>query len=602
MNLNQKSDDKLISKLFFSMLPVQVLIFAMGSINTIVDGIIAGRFIDAEAIGIVGLYFPMVNLMNAVGYTLLGGTAVLCGRYMGRCELDKRDGVFSLTLTVTFIAGAVLSAASLLLPGVVATMLGAQGELKDGLVLYIMGYGIGILPMLLAQQLAAFLQMELQTVRGYIGVAGMIVSNVALDILLVGVLDKGILGLALATTLSNLTYFLILVPYYFTSKAQMRYSLKNVLWADFGELIKIGFPGALLVLCLAVRGMIINRVLLTYAGTDGLSALSSFNLVSGFFIAYCLGNGAVVRILVSVFIGEEDRAAIKKTLKIVLTKGLAIGIIFAAAVFALSPVLTALFFPDRTAVVYHLAYQLFAIYAFCIPLVLICPVITNYLQAVGRNLFVNITSVFDGFFSMLIPALILAPIMGAMGVWISNPIGIVLTILTVPVFVICHLKRMPRSLDDWLFLEPDFGVPAEDVLDISIHDTEEVGLTSERIQSFCEGHGLGKKAAYYSALCLEEMAGNVVEHGFTADTKKHSLNTVVVFKSGEITLRIKDNCKPFNPTEFVELISDKDRMDNIGIRIVFALADDVNYQNLLGLNVLTIKIKEADTGHYMMNN
>ena len=40
--------DKLISRLFFSMLPVQMLLFAMGYINTIVDGTIAGRFIGSR--------------------------------------------------------------------------------------------------------------------------------------------------------------------------------------------------------------------------------------------------------------------------------------------------------------------------------------------------------------------------------------------------------------------------------------------------------------------------------------------------------------------------------------------------------------------------
>ena len=34
----------------------------------------------------------------------------------------------------------------------------------------------------------------------------------------------------------------------------------------------------------------------------------------------------------------------------------------------------------------------------------------------------------------------------------------------------------------------------------------------------------------------------------------------------------------------------KDPCTNIGIRLVYGLADKVDYQNLLGLNVLTIKM------------
>jgi hypothetical protein len=59
-------------------------------------------------------------------------------------------------------------------------------------------------------------------------------------------------------------------------------------------------------------------------------------------------------------------------------------------------------------------------------------------------------------------------------------------------------------------------------------------------------------------------------------------------------LRLKDDCVPFDPAEFAELVAGKDNFDNMGIRMVYKIADDVSYQNLLGLNVLTIVIKEED--------
>ncbi len=332
----KNNSDKLLSRLFFGMLPVQIMIFAMGAINTIVDGAMAGRYIDASAVGVIGLYYSMVEIMTAVGSVLLGGTAVLCGRYMGRGESKSTEGIFSLNLTVTLIVGAVLTAVSLLVPGPLAVLLGANEELKGALVTYIVGYGIGILPMLFAQQLAAFLQMERQSLRGYVGIAGMIISNVVLDVVLVAVLDMGIWGLALATSFSNLVYFLILVPYYFTARAQLHYSFANILWKDLWPLIKIGFPGAMLVFCIALRYMVINRLLLQYAGSDGLSAMSSFNMVCGIFIAYCLGNGAIVRMLISVFVGEEDKISMRKTLRLVFTKGMALSVVVAAVIFAIS--------------------------------------------------------------------------------------------------------------------------------------------------------------------------------------------------------------------------------------------------------------------------
>ena len=57
---------------------------------------------------------------------------------------------------------------------------------------------------------------------------------------------------------------------------------------------------------------------------------------------------------------------------------------------------------------------------------------------------------------------------------------------------------------------------------------------------------------------------------------------------------IKDDCVPFDPGERLKMTSDEsigeDPMKNIGIRMVYKIAKEVQYQNVLGLNVLTLKI------------
>lgn len=592
---NRTSGNKMIGKLFFNMLPVQILIFAIGSVNSIVDGAMAGRFIDSSSVGVVGLYYSMVNIINAAGSVLLGGTAVLCGRFMGRGDIEETEGVFSLDMSLTFIGGAFFTLISLMFPGYLADILGADTAHRAALIKYIIGYAIGIIPMLFSQQIAAFLQLERQSRRGYIGIAGMTVSNVFFDIVLVGSLRMGIFGLALATSLSNIVYFFIIAPYYLTKKAQLHFNIKKILWRLAPSLLKIGFPGALLVFCIAIRGMVINRILLKYSGSDGLSAMASFSMVCGLLIAFCLGNGSVVRMLVSVFVGEEDRDSIKQLFSVLATKALALSALVALAILLLSKTLAGIFFPDPDTEVYILTYRLFMIYALCIPMILICQVQTNYLQAMGHTLFVNFISVFDGFFSMVIPSLILAPILGALGVWLANPIGIILTILTVPLYRVIRLRRIPRTHDDLMFFMPDFGIGPEDSLFIDIKDNDALSQAAVKVQEFCADHEMEQRSAYYSALCLEELAGNVIIHGFSEDGKTHSLTVLVISRSNSVILRIKDDCRPFDIREMAEIVRQQDDpFANIGIRMVYSIADDVNYRNLLGLNILTIEIHDRD--------
>ena len=86
------------------------------------------------------------------------------------------------------------------------------------------------------------------------------------------------------------------------------------------------------------------------------------------------------------------------------------------------------------------------------------------------------------------------------------------------------------------------------------------------------------------------MAGNIVEHGFDKDKKKHTILVRVVYNPKSLLLRIKDDCVPFDPEEHRDIFDTSDACSNIGIRMVYKIADDIDYQYIFGLNVLTMKI------------
>ena len=86
------------------------------------------------------------------------------------------------------------------------------------------------------------------------------------------------------------------------------------------------------------------------------------------------------------------------------------------------------------------------------------------------------------------------------------------------------------------------------------------------------------------------MVVNVIDHGFTKDKKDHSVDVRVVCKDDEVIIRIKDDCVPFDPQERNHIAEGGDASSNIGIRMVFSIAKSIRYQNLFGLNALTIRI------------
>ena len=73
------ADSKIITRLFFRLLPVQIILVAIGSINSIIDGMIAGKLIGPLALSVIGLYIPVIKLIDTVNAVLVGGSQILCG-------------------------------------------------------------------------------------------------------------------------------------------------------------------------------------------------------------------------------------------------------------------------------------------------------------------------------------------------------------------------------------------------------------------------------------------------------------------------------------------------------------------------------------------
>ena len=152
------------------------------------------------------------------------------------------------------------------------------------------------------------------------------------------------------------------------------------------------------------------------------------------------------------------------------------------------------------------------------------------------------------------------------------------------------INRKPLcSLRDMMCFPKDFGVPDEDRIDISVRSMEEVINISRSVGDFCEAHGISARQKNCASLCVEELAGNIVRHGF-GDGKKHCIDIRVSCVKGDVMLSLKDDCRAFNPTEAEKLFDPDDKAHNIGLRIASGMTKRMSYQNTFGLNILTMVI------------
>ncbi len=108
---DQSANLKMLTKLMFRLLPAQVLLNLVGAVNGLVSSFFASNFVGITAMSAVGLYMPLGTLLTSISTILVGGSAILCGRFIGENEQRKVQGVFSTTLSVSLLVSLVIMAA-----------------------------------------------------------------------------------------------------------------------------------------------------------------------------------------------------------------------------------------------------------------------------------------------------------------------------------------------------------------------------------------------------------------------------------------------------------------------------------------------------------
>ena len=586
------ADFRLMSGLFFRLLPYQILLVVINAVNGIVDSLFTSNILGNVGMSAIGLYAPMNHFLFALSIVLLGGSQLLYGKYIGN-HPEKIDSVFSVDL---ILSGVISIFTTIMLALVVLTdatsIMVADAMQRHMFNQYLLGQTIGIPALVLGQQLFGFLSLENQTRLTMIVSILCLVSNAVLDYLFVAVIPMGTFGLGLASSIGLIVFFGVQAAYYLAGKSPMKFSLGACQWHDGMEIIRRGYPGALSRFLEMFRCLVVNALILKFVGGVGLSSFAATNSFLAIIWAIPFGMVAVSRMLFSISVGEEDRRSLADIMRVIIRRGVPLMGVVVLAIIAFAQPLTRMFFRDVSDPVYHMTVMGFRIMPLCMPLAVISLTFACYTQAAEKKLLSLVLALTEGFMGVSLPSLVLIPLLQMNGIYIANVMNGFMCLGVILVFAIKEGKHFPRNMEELLAIPSSFGTSKEERLDVTVREINEVEHVSQQIMSFCEGRGIDSRKSYISGLAMEEMAGNVVLHGFTKDRKKHSLDIRVVHKGDEILLRLRDDCVPFNPSDRLKMRARtmEDPCANIGLRVAFSSAKNVQYQNLLGMNVLTIHI------------
>ena len=393
----------LFRKLFF---PTLLGMLGMSAV-TAVDGIFVGHCVGSDGIAAINIVIPVLMLMTGVGLMAGTGCSVVASIHLSRGRLKvARLNVTQAMLFVTLVV-AVPMVAMLGFPEATARWLGSSERLlpmvKDYMIWYVPSW---IFMMWTAVALFVIrLDGAPQMAMACSLVAALL--NVVLDWLFMFPLGWGVMGAALATSISTtvggvmaivyLLFFsrkLCLLPLKMSRKS-LRLSVRNI-----GYQCRIGSSALLGEATMAVLMFMGNQVFMHYLGDDGVGAFG-----------------------IACYYARETE---QEALRMAVVCGTIVTLVFLFA----PQQLVGMFVPLQSpaAQIATFGFPLFA--AGFIPFILNLTAV-GYFQSVERIRPATTFALLRGFL-LLIPSFLLMPyLFGEAGIWLAMPVAEGLTLLLI---------------------------------------------------------------------------------------------------------------------------------------------------------------------------
>ena len=289
------------------------------------DTAVVGRFASSVAMAAVSSNGAVINLLVALFTGLSVGANVVIGNLLGAGKRKHIPEAVHTVMAIALVSGVFLMALGAVIARPILQLMGAPDDVIGLAVVYLRIYFAGMPAILLYNFTSAILRSRGDSKRPVIALTIAGVLNVLLNLLFVIVFKLHVIGVALATVLSNCVSAGMTLYCLMTEEDEFRFRFQDVFRLFRKEYLKttarIGIPAGLQGMVFSVSNVVIQSGINSF-GSDcvaGMGAALSFDHIS-----WCMMNGfsqAAVT-FVSQNYGAKNRARCKRSLQLCMLLGI----------------------------------------------------------------------------------------------------------------------------------------------------------------------------------------------------------------------------------------------------------------------------------------
>ena len=309
------TEGKIFKTLFIYSLPL-ILTNVVQLLFHAADVTVLGVMVSDAAVAAVGACGPIISLLVSLFASFATGANILIAKHVGAKNQERARKATGTAVVIGFLSGLIMMAVALIWARNILVFMNCRPEVLDEAVTYMRIYFLGMPIIMLYNFVAAILRSVGDSMRPmiYMLVAGVV--NIGLNVFFIAVCNLTVVGVALATLLSNLVSLMLASIALFRNKGYCKIELKNlrIFKDEFKGIFKIGIPACLCSLSFYVSNVVMASGINSIS-TDAMTA----NACAGQFDAIVYNVGMSIAIACMSMVGQCYGAGLLDRIKKTVT-------------------------------------------------------------------------------------------------------------------------------------------------------------------------------------------------------------------------------------------------------------------------------------------
>ncbi len=585
----EQTESLIKSKFNEHLIPTVLTAMAL-SLATVVDSVIVGHLLGADALAAIGLSNPIISFINLI-YVLFGVGGMMCASVMrGKWETDKANKLFTMGIVggtavmLVFLVGVLV-----FLEQICMVLSGNDVQTARLTADYLKALVFTGPVLMLSNGVALYMRADGKPKMSAVIVLVANAVNLVFDYILIKFCDTGIMGAGLSTTLGYVFGVVVVLPYLLNRKEIRKFKFVKIkdIGKTLAEIIKTGMPKGFTYISNFLRAIILNSIIIQTLGTRGMTILTVLLNVLMLASIFVSGTSDTLLPIVGMLHGERDFFGIRKTVesaRSVLIAAVALIVVF----FMTGSGVIGSLFGLKTAEEFDMLRSALMMFSLYIPFYAICTILQNFYNITGREKVATTIALCDGLLFVCSFAFVLS-IINANLIWLCYGFGSICTFALI-IITGFFIKQKDKTVKGLLLLKDTEN--SEKIWNMTIDaNFENAAGLAQKVISVCKAHGLSDTLSNRIGIGIEEMS--VATINYAHKNKNGKIDIMIKAFDNEVVVRFRDNGNLFNPTEYK---ADKNEgVITDGIELIKKAANGVSYSSPLGFNitVLTFKIKEC---------